>query len=302
MLVWSTIEVGCPMCGQRLRVRELGGGFITGQDSDLLMRMQGKHVIQAEINTCSACRYSGFAFDFLERKISDPMVERYFREFVEKLEPESQDLDSNAEPARTPLPHLQYYWSAQLAPLLGLTPKEIGTRMLRAYWCLRLEPSSRLPNDQLDQLDQLYLRQSIAYLRKALRHEKDPTLVYLVAELCRRNGSFVRSKNYFDRLLDSVTHTSQARPATGGNCHEYLIRAAEKLHEAARREDSTAKTMEELLYPVSEGRAGKGRAAEGRAAEGTAPETSDDDSPGRAGTKKNETPKTDKSRKSDGSQ
>ncbi len=270
-----------------MRVREVGGGFVVGQDSDLLMRMQGKHIIQAEIHTCLACRYSGFASDFLDRNISDPMVERYFREFAEKLEPKSNDAGPNAKPEGTPLPHLQYYWSAQLSPLIGLTPKETGMRMLRAYWCLRLAPSSSLPDKQLGKLDKLYLRQAIAYLRKALRHEKDRTLIYLVAELCRRNRSFVRAANYFQRFVDTSCGPSTGRRASTENPYEYLLQAAEKLREAVRREDSTPKTMEELLYPRTDE---------------SDSETPAEDSANDKSEQKNKKPNSDKSRKADGGQ
>ena len=64
MLVWYNVEAACPICGQRLRLRELGGGFALGQDSDLLVRMEGRHVVQAAIHTCLRCSFSGYPEDF----------------------------------------------------------------------------------------------------------------------------------------------------------------------------------------------------------------------------------------------
>jgi uncharacterized protein (DUF2225 family) len=244
MLVWTTNEAACPMCGTRLRVRSIGGGFALGQDTDLLVRMPGRHVIQAEIHTCSACRFSGYASDFLELQVSEPMVERYFREFAEKLYATG---DGRGRASGAPLPHLQYYWSALVAPLLGLPPKETGFRMLRAYWCLRLSPSSRLPAKERDGLGKLYLRRAIAYLRKALRHEQDSALVYLIGELCRRNGSFVRAQHYFDRFLGSSACGVRSEKSL-----EYLRRAARKLLEAVERQDAADKSMEEILYPAAD--------------------------------------------------
>ena len=65
MVVWFSREMSCPMCGSRVSGREVGGGFATGQDSDLLVRMKNKHIIQAEVHTCQSCRYSGYVKDFL---------------------------------------------------------------------------------------------------------------------------------------------------------------------------------------------------------------------------------------------
>jgi len=293
MLVWSTIEASCPMCGQRLRVRDVGGGFAAGQDSDLLVRMHGKHVIQAQIHTCGECRFSGYAQDFLDRSISDATVERYFREFADELvsdtvhvaaeprrgrssdeharrggadgrqdrgagnvrrrksnrrgkrdhdaENTTGSVDGHGVAPRTPLPHLQYYWSAQLGPLLGLSARETGLRTLRAYWCLRLAPSTRLEPELIARLSKLYLRRAIAHLRKSLREDPDRAVLYLVGELCRRNGSFLRSRSYFERFL--------AGQGSGPEPHEYLRRAACRLLDAAAHDDASDKTMEELLYP-----------------------------------------------------
>jgi len=256
MIVWSTIEVSCPMCAQRLPLRCVGGGVAKGQDSDLFVRMSGEHVIQAEIHCCPKCHFAGLARDFLDRQISEPMVERFFHEYAERLHDEDAPEDDEVEEEElevddvdecSPLPHTRYAWSAVLAPLLGLTPKEIGLRMLRAYWCLRIEPSAALPRNDRSALRTLYLRQAIAFLRKSLRQEKDPNLVYLVAELCRRNGSFVRSENYFDRFL------TRCASANGSRLEEsYLHRAAQRLVAAARAHDASEKTMEELLYEADE--------------------------------------------------
>ena len=85
MIVWSTIEVSCPMCAQRLPLRCVGGGVAKGQDSDLFVRMSGEHVIQAEIHCCPKCHFAGLVRDFLDRQISEPMVERFFHEYAERL-------------------------------------------------------------------------------------------------------------------------------------------------------------------------------------------------------------------------
>jgi hypothetical protein len=68
-----------------------------------------------------------------------------------------------------------------------------------------------------------------------LRHQKNRVLVYLIAELCRRNGNFVLATQYFERFLER-----ERGP-------RYLKHAARNLMEAARQRDSSEKTMEETL-------------------------------------------------------
>ena len=335
MIVWSSVETSCPVCAHRLRVREVGSGFVVGQDTDLLIRMGQKHVIEAEIQTCPGCLFSAYAREFISHHVDDEMVERFHAEFADLLlagplgtlplkklplntlplkapprktpdvseedeqesgepgtlkrgrgqktarqirtertpganppgkkirrkksaretpadaVPESRAArgelergESDASEATVPV-HLQYWYAGMLAPLLGLPPRETGARMLRAYWCLRLDRTRPRRDPLFDQrqlarLRTLYLRQAIAYLRKALRHEKEPVLVYLVAELCRRNSNFVRSQNYFQRFLDN------------GTGPEYLRDAAVRLVLLARREDSGHRRLEEILYETSE--------------------------------------------------
>ncbi len=246
MIVWSSVESSCPMCQQRIRVREVGGGFVLGQDSDLLIRMPDKHVIEAEIHTCPHCWFSGYADDFVASQVTEPMVERYFREFAHKLaevgeSDESPDGEDGEDDDRRPfpLPHRQYHFSTLLAPLLGLPPLESGLRMLRAYWCLRLSPSTLLAPRELRALQTLYLRQAIAFLRKSLRRARNPVLVYLVGELCRRNSNFVRAQHYFERFL------SNSGP-------DYLLLAAERLLKLAQGGDAEHRRLEDLLYDDSD--------------------------------------------------
>ncbi len=180
MVVWATLETTCPLCQNRLRVREVGSSFAAGQDSDLLIRMRGKHVIQAEIHTCLRCKFSGYTEDFTNRNVPADRVKLYFEEVVHSLpdEPGSEKRfsatpGSRASKAttktprraargktgqakrtirkitRTPLPHLQYYWSALAGPTIGLTSMEIGHRLVSAYWCLRLSPTCDLARSTL---------------------------------------------------------------------------------------------------------------------------------------------------------
>lgn len=243
MIVWSTIESCCPMCQRRLRVRELGGGVALGQDTDLLVRMREKHVIQAEIHTCQKCRFSGYARDFTTRRVPGSTVKRFFEEYAHLLRDHYSSgylipdpAASASLPPQTPLPHLQYYWAAIVTPLLGLSPTEAGLRLLRAYWCLRLQPSLRLPTPTLAKLRKLYLREAISRFRQGLRHEKNRVFVYLIGELCRRNGNFLLAAHYFERFLER-----EVGP-------RYLKRAAKALLVAAKGSDSSEKTLEEVLY------------------------------------------------------
>ncbi len=37
MIIWYNVEASCPVCGHRLQLRELGGGFAVG-DNGLVLR------------------------------------------------------------------------------------------------------------------------------------------------------------------------------------------------------------------------------------------------------------------------
>lgn len=235
MLVWHSLETTCPMCLQRLRVRDVGGGFALGQDTDLLIRMKGKHLIQAQIHTCLRCGYSGLADDFTDRHISKSVERAFFEKIAKHIRSQAS---SPARPgcAQTPLPHVQYHWAALAAEALNLAPGEIALRFLRAYWCLRLPPSIDLDEQTLAPMRKTYLREAISRFRQGLRRERNRVVVYLIGELCRRNGNFGLAAQYFERYI-----YRERGP-------RYLKLAAQKLLCAARAADAGEKTMEEVLY------------------------------------------------------
>ena len=230
MVVWFTKEVTCPMCGSRLCAREVGSGFAVGQDSDLLVRMKSKHIIQAEIHTCQTCRYSGYVRDFAINT-SPEQGSQFRREVTPKLVG-----GPRTSVSATPLPDVEYYWAYQSAAFLSRPPLKLGLLLLRAYWCLRIAPSSRLPAREVHRRTKRYLHGCMANLRKSLRGSRNPHLYYLLGELNRRAGAFDLSTNYFDKFL------SKSQTAN------YLRQASVKLRAAAEEEDARPRTMEELLY------------------------------------------------------
>lgn len=262
MVIWSTLETSCPICDNRVRLREVGSGFTTGQDSDLLVRMEGKHIIQAEIHTCLQCHYSGFGADFLRTIV--PAARRRFREVISPtlidditlLPPlprwalpglitpppaprqpgGSKKPQGRPEHSRTPLPDIQYFWASRTADALGYSAIELGLRLVRAYWCLRLDPTARLPAPRLKVLKKIYLRGAIQKLRQGVRFEQDPNLVYLIGELCRRNENYLLAASYFRRFLEKE----------GGA--RYLKLAAKRLLQEARNRVPDEMSMEAVLY------------------------------------------------------
>jgi len=258
MVVWSTIEATCPICGNRLRLREVGSGFCVGQDSDLFVRMRGKHIIQAEVHTCHHCRYSGYSSDFF-RELSETMRTGFLTETAPGLLDENETKKTppaippkkkqraGSRPRRsraklkrcktTPLPHVQYEWSAKTAEAIGLPSHEQARRLLRAYWCLRIAPSANLDEKLLKKLRKRCLTAAIRKFRQGLRYQKDSNLVFLVAELCRRNGNFSLATRYFRRFLEREEHGA-----------EYLTQAADKLCLAAQEKIEVELSMEEVLY------------------------------------------------------
>jgi len=224
------------MCGNRTRLREVGSGFTLGQDSDLLVRMGGKHIIQAEVHTCHKCHFSGYSADFM-RTVS-PATRKRFLEDVSPLLVDELAAGSpgNSEYARTPLPDVQYHWAARTAEAIGLPPGQQGERWIRAYWCLRLAPSSLLPPSVLRCVKRLYLKWAIQKLRQNLRVERDRNRVYLIAELCRRNGNFLLAVSYFRKFIDDENGTL------------YLKQAAAKLLRLSQNHVCDELTMEDVLY------------------------------------------------------
>ena len=258
MVIWASVEASCPVCAQRLRLRLVGSGFASGQDSDLLVRMAGRHIIQVEIHTCGRCRYSGYAPDFLrdlpplfgERflaNISPLLVEREVGGEAESIEGAEGNVPA-PPPGRTPLPDVQYYWAFKAAEALGTSAQLQGELLLRAYWCLRLPPSSSLPPETRELRRRTYLRGAVQKLRQDIAAARDPNRIYLVAELCRRKGNFRLAVGYFRRFLEE---TEGAR---------YLKQAAVKLLAAARDRTSREMTMEEILFDGAPDSASRGSA------------------------------------------
>ena len=242
MVIWSKLEASCPICRSRLPLREVGSGFVLGQDSDLLVRMDGQHVIQADIHTCRKCRFSGYPNDFL-LTISKPEKAR-FTAISATLLAEELDLPTHAAGSRRGaagtkrnlLSDVQYFWSFRTAEALGFSATEQGLRLARAYWCTRLAPTKSLEANELKRRRKMYLKIAIQKLRQGLRFEKDTNLLYLIGELCRRSSNFLLAESYFRRFQEQA------------NAPTYLLQAAQKLSAFSRNKNASHATMEGLLY------------------------------------------------------
>jgi uncharacterized protein (DUF2225 family) len=245
MLPWSTQEASCPICDRRVRLRQVGGGFALGQDSDLLVRMKGKHVIQAEIHNCPKCHFAGYASEFLG-EIGSEAREKFLEEvspwLVLGLLPKCS---ARADYSQAPTPDVQYYWAYKTSEALSLPVASQAEKLLRAYWCMRLPPSTGLPSRTREALRKVYLSSAIRKLRQALRTNPGGHRVYLIAELCRRSGNFLLSAGYFRRFLEKETGP------------RYLKQAASRLLEAARAGLSREMSMEEILMDGATGTAGR---------------------------------------------
>jgi hypothetical protein len=238
MLVWYNVEASCPVCSHRLRLRELGGGVALGQDSDLLVRMDGKHTIQVAIHTCTRCRFSGYPEDF-GATMPRHLVQRFLTEVSPKLV-----AFAGSPPGSVATPDLQYYWAYKCALFLGRDDAELSQRLLRAYWCLRLPPSTDLPAPDSEERRKVYLGAVIQHLRQATRGKCSPVQFYLLGELSRKYGEFPTAVGYFKRFLDVSSTDQESAP-------KYLRLAAIKLLRAAERSDSRERTMEEIVYADS---------------------------------------------------
>lgn len=236
MIVWSTLEASCPICAQRVQLRFPGGAWFTGQDTDLFLRMGPEHVIQVEVQTCPKCRFSGYADDFLA-EISPPEALRFVTVLSPLLARAREPFrDAFVLPERRPLPDVQYYWAFRRARFLGEGLESQALLLLRAYWCLRIPPSDQLPDPIRESRKKLYLRGAIERFRQLAEKRPEPKLLYITAEICRRNSNFRLAVSYFRRHL----------LAEGGP--RYLRRAAQRLLEAAREKDARDLSMEEILF------------------------------------------------------
>ena len=232
MVVWSTIEAKCPACSNGLRIREVGSGFAVGQDSDLLIQMKGKHIIQAEIHTCHRCGYSGYRDDFFTQAGKAGLL------IPEHLQKYSA---MNKEYKRTPLPHEQYYRTFQIRELFDEgDPIDRALLLVRAYWCLRLAPSSKLDAKELKGLENLYLKEAIKQFRKSISKRNSATLYYLLAEICRRAGNFSQSTFYFKKAMQHDL------------LPEYLMTASKKLLLAAQEKIDNHMSIEGVLYDTEQ--------------------------------------------------
>jgi hypothetical protein len=218
------------MCRSRLCGREVGGGFAIGQDSDLLVRMKGKHIIQAEIHTCQNCRFSGFTRDFAINTLPETG-----EQFLNEVTPQLTGAPKGSITS-TPLPDVQYYWAFRAGVFLRRPAIHLGDKLLRAYWCLRLPPSSQLPPAKLQSRKAMYLQECIEHFTQSLRGNRNPHLYYLLAELNRRHGDFEASTSLFKKFL------------TRRDVAKYLKVAAAKLSQCAEERDARDMTMEEILY------------------------------------------------------
>ncbi len=229
MVVWFSKEMTCPMCRSRLCGREVGGGFALEQDSDLLVHMEGKHVIQAEIHTCQTCRYSGYLKDFHINTTPD-VGERFLRDVTPRLTGAPKNSISS-----TPLPDIQYVWAYESAKFLGRPSLALGNLLLRAYWCLRLPPVTHLTEAESEKRKKTYLSKALDHYHQSLRGNRNPHLYYLMGELSRRNGDHESAITYFQKYL------------TRRNTVEYLRIAATKLSALAREGHSKELSMKELF-------------------------------------------------------
>ena len=244
MVIWHTIESSCPICGNRVRLREVGGGFALGQDSDLLVRMKDKHVLQALIHTCLRCRFSGYEEDF-QITVTPAFAERFRKTLTPQLGPPSP------EPRATPLPDVQYYWAFRASELLGRPRGDLGRLLLRAYWCLRLAPSLDLSEEEHESRRRLYLPAAIAHLSQDQAGVGDGIHHYLLGELSRRNGQFSAAIHFFHHAIEYGSDEDDSPDSRERQLPRYLRLAAHKLLRAAEECDSRERTMEEIIYADS---------------------------------------------------
>jgi hypothetical protein len=207
--------------------------------------MKGKHVIQAEIHHCPKCHFSGYPSEFLE-EIGAEAREKFLEDVSPRLVlGRLPKCSERVEYAQAPTPDIQYYWAYKTAEALSLPVASQADKLLLAYWCLRLPPSTGLPSSTREALCKVYLSSAIRKMRQAVRTAPGDHRVYLIAELCRRSGNFILAVSYFRRFLER-----ESGP-------RYLKQAASRLLQAARAGLSRGMSMEEVLSDGAPGTTGR---------------------------------------------
>ncbi len=220
----------CPICEEEVPGADLQSTNQVGQYTDFCPITMGFHAVPLVIQACRNCGYAGYAFDFEGRSFTP--AEKLA--FLDAKIPEGLiPLEARLE---TLEPDHEYYLACLTRRYFGAPAQELGDLLLKASWCLRLEGGR--PND--DVAASRYRREAIREFECALRtkegdDDRKREILYLLAELNRRQGDFERAETFFSAFLDDPPPEKE------------WTRAARVLLETSRAGDAADHTFEEVL-------------------------------------------------------
>lgn len=219
----------CPICEE-----DVAGTVVTstnrmGQHTDFCPVTAGFNAVPLSILACTNCGYAGYADDFEEGEYSPR----------EKLDFMNAGIPEGLIPLEARLDRLDpdhcYYLACLTRRHFGADASLQGDLLLRAYWCLRLEGGR--PRDET--AASRYRREAIDRFEEALTEAETPErrreLLYLRAELQRREGRFEEAHAGFTRFLDDPPPERDWK------------RAAEVLRLRAAAQDPSDLTFEQIL-------------------------------------------------------
>jgi uncharacterized protein (DUF2225 family) len=227
-------DFSCPACGNTFNDGVVMSMGSSGMDTDFRPHYWGVDPLRFFVHTCPECHYSGYQDDFQEGVRLNPILLQriksgmLFKDLEERL---GDSLKGNR-------PFLdgstKYLLAARTVAASGRGFLKAAELHLRSAWCARVEAKSNVEALAQEEAVRAY-RSSMA--RGEVPAQMQPTVVYLIGELYRRQGEFRDAIEYFseaeglashagDRDLLSLIRTQRDR-AKKGNSGNYAIAARE---------------------------------------------------------------------------
>ena len=206
-------EYVCPICGNRLKVKDVSPEMVQsdGTDIDLRPRFKNIDVLKYRVIECPACGYADLSKTFTN------VMEKERKALLDKRIRYDQKMTSEEKYAREYSDAYRYYKSALRCCLIrGSKSSQRGFTALYAAWLLRGWREKLRKNDfVVTPADVMGIDEERKLIKYALRNLKDAdmsedypingmdegTLQYLLAALCYMQDEMKDASNYVSRAL-----------------------------------------------------------------------------------------------------
>ncbi|MEW6115129.1 MAG: DUF2225 domain-containing protein [Thermodesulfobacteriota bacterium] len=178
----SSVLLACPICSQSFShtirpTTESGSVFGYGLDFRYMPR---DTKLASEIATCPNCLFTGMSQDFGSRMPGQVRALVRSKEYINTFKPHSEE----ELPARGWLSLIAVFQAR------GLNPRDLGGLCIKGSWVAR-ELSCPDTEDELLEAADVYLDDA---LRRGLTKGDPGMVMYLLGEIGRRRGAFLRGK------------------------------------------------------------------------------------------------------------